>query len=554
MTNKRKNLRYLMYARKSSEGAERQALSIDSQIKRNTERFKSLNIVDVLLEEKSAFLPGNRPVFEEILQRIRNDEADGIISWHPDRLSRNEIDAAQITHDVRMGVIRDLKFTSYIFINSPEGIMMLQTALSQSQYFSAKLSNDVKRGLGDKADMGWMPGTAPLGYVNTKMAERGKNYLKKDPERFALLRKAWDLMLTGNYSPPEILDKLNDEWGFRTRKTAIKGGKPMSRSTIYRMFTNPFYTGDFLYRGEYHTNGKHPPMITHEEFDRVQILLGRKGRPRPQRYQYSYSGLLVCGDCGCHLSATTRRKLEKTTGKVKEYVLYYCVSARKGRTQCSQGLYTNVKGIEEQVDQEIAKFAVLPEFRDWALEILHEEHEKEVAERAQIRRFQRQAIAETQKQLDNLLRMRTSELIDDDEYLREKKRLKTEEARMKGHGENSAESPTATTEDGFEFACKARAAFAAGDIEMKKTIFSAIGVNWRLKDHRIEIEPVEWLVPIREQYPAIEERMKAFELAGEGSVARQKAAAAALRPLVRRLVDDVGTRIKAAGLVFIPTL
>jgi len=71
----------------------------------------------------------------------------GIIAWHPDRLSRNEIDASTITYLVRTGVIHGLKFGSYNFDNSPEGIMMLQLALSQSQYFSSKLGKDVKRGL-----------------------------------------------------------------------------------------------------------------------------------------------------------------------------------------------------------------------------------------------------------------------------------------------------------------------------------------------------------------------------------------------------------------------
>jgi len=126
---------YFAYVRKSTEGEERQALSIESQKDKVRDMFPSLEIVDILEEKHSAFKPYNRPVFEQMIQRIKKGEAQGIIAWHPDRLSRNEIDAATLTYLVRTNIIKDLKFGSYNFDNSPEGIMMLQLALSQSQYF-----------------------------------------------------------------------------------------------------------------------------------------------------------------------------------------------------------------------------------------------------------------------------------------------------------------------------------------------------------------------------------------------------------------------------------
>ena len=157
---------YFAYVRKSTEGAERQALSIESQKDKIKECFADVAIAGVIEERRSAFLPSNRPQFTAMIQRIRNGEAQGIITWHPDRLSRNEIDAATITYMIRTGQIKDLKFGSYHFDNSPEGIMMLQLALSQSQYSSAKLSKDVKRGLEKKVAMGWFPSPAPAGYLN----------------------------------------------------------------------------------------------------------------------------------------------------------------------------------------------------------------------------------------------------------------------------------------------------------------------------------------------------------------------------------------------------
>jgi len=186
----------------------------------------------VIEERHSAFLPNNRPAFAAMIERIRKGEAQGIVAWHPDRLSRNEIDAATLTYMIRTGELQDLKFGSYHFVNSPEGIMMLQLALSQSQYSSAKLSKDVKRGLEQKAKMGWMPGVAPSGYLNTPERKLGCKVVEKDPERFPLIRRIWDFMLTGNYTPPEILRMANEEWGYRSLRRKTMGGKPLSRSGL----------------------------------------------------------------------------------------------------------------------------------------------------------------------------------------------------------------------------------------------------------------------------------------------------------------------------------
>ncbi len=191
--------RYFLYARKSQESEERQVLSINSQKEKIESIFPNLKIVDVLEESKSAFKPYERPIFQKMIERIQYGEADGIVSWHPDRISRNEIDAATITYFVRTGVIKDLKFGSYNFDNSPEGIMMLQMALSQSQYSSSKLSKDVKRGLSTKLKMGIRPNKAPQGWLNDYISPKGMKTISVDKKRFPVLRQCWALMLTGNW-------------------------------------------------------------------------------------------------------------------------------------------------------------------------------------------------------------------------------------------------------------------------------------------------------------------------------------------------------------------
>ncbi len=85
-----RKIKYFAYVRKSTEGTERQALSIESQKDKVKEFFGHEDIVEVIEERRSAFLPHNRPLFARMIERIQNGEAEGIIAWHPDRLSRND--------------------------------------------------------------------------------------------------------------------------------------------------------------------------------------------------------------------------------------------------------------------------------------------------------------------------------------------------------------------------------------------------------------------------------------------------------------------------------
>ena len=157
---------------------------------------------------------------------------------------------------IRTGEIADLKLVTYHFDNTPEGIWMLQMALSQSQYESAKKGRDVKRGLEKKAQMGDYPGPAPLGYLNDKYEERGKKKVYTDAERHLLLRRMVEMMLTGRYTPPRIRQIANRDWGFKA-----PNGRGISRTGIYNLFSRPFYFGEYEYpvgSGNWH-RGNHEP-------------------------------------------------------------------------------------------------------------------------------------------------------------------------------------------------------------------------------------------------------------------------------------------------------
>src|ERR1700743_1099388 len=161
-------MKYFAYCRKSSEGEDRQALSNPAQrdeIRRAFSGTPDIEIIDFFDEAMSARAPG-RPIYAQMIQRIEAGEAQGIVAWHPDRLARNSVDGGWIIHLLDRGVLKDLKFVSYSYEQSAQGMFMLQIMFGQSKYYVDNLSINVKRGMNKKASLGWLPNKAPLGYKN----------------------------------------------------------------------------------------------------------------------------------------------------------------------------------------------------------------------------------------------------------------------------------------------------------------------------------------------------------------------------------------------------
>lgn len=492
MKKLKSEIKYFAYVRKSTEGNERQSLSIPAQMDKIKERFPDLDI-EFVEDKASAFKPFNRPSFTGMLERIHNNERTGLIAWHPDRLSRNEKDAGEITYMLRMGVLKDLKLVTYHFENTPEGIWMLQLALSQSQYESAKKGRDVKRGLMQKAKMGMYPAPAPLGYTNNKYAETGKKTIVPDPERFDLCRKLIEMMLTGTYSPPRLLDIATNDWGMTGQR-----GKKISRSNIYNLFTRTFYYGEFEYpvgSGIYH-KGNHKPLMTRDEYDRIQELLGRKDRPRKKKRDFPYRGPINCGECGALITAERKIKRQKN-GNVHEYVYYHCT--KRKNPKCTQKCIEE-KELENQIVKALETIEIPKEFKDWGLARLREMNDIEVNDRNAVLQTKRKAYDNSVKKLDVLVEMRLNGEIDEEIFNKKKQDLlkeKSDHQSLIVDTDQRIDNWIEIAEQGFIFAETAREAFIYGDTQTKKEIVTALGSNLTLKDGKLSISWDNLLLPIQ---------------------------------------------------------
>ncbi len=492
------HLRYVGYVRKSTEDEERQVLSKEAQQNKIRERFSDLNIVDILDESKSAAEPDKRPVFTSILKMIDDGKIDGVIAWHPDRLSRNEIDASSITYRIRKGSLKDLKFVSFTFDNSPEGMMMLQMTLSQSQYFSSKLSKDVKRGNETKRKNGGLTGVAPQGYLNDLRTKR----VVKDPERFPLIRQAFDLFLTGEHSVQNILRTMNDDWKYRTVQRTKSGGNPLSKSALYEIFKNIRYAGlvpdpyDDLkfYPAEF------PAMITQDEYDKVQGLLGSRGCPRlAQRREFALRGFIQCGECGCMITAQAKTK-KLINGGETIHRYYHCTGKRGDCSQVKIYSYKKEQKLYDELNALLDMYELHPQLEEWSLQAFRKMADEEIKDRINVKTMQSKTATSIESQLDNLLEMASKKLIDDREYERKSKQLKEE---LKQSHKDQAETAD-RVENWYEFATKtferltdASEKFAKGDILEKKSILLSIGQNPVLFEGILQLTPNQWLEPVR---------------------------------------------------------
>ncbi len=132
--------------------------------------------------------------------------------------------------------------------------------------YTGKLASEA---MAEKAERGEWPGQAPLGYVNT--CDAGRNIVTPDTKRALLIQRAFFLAENPTLSLRKILAEIT-EHGLLSKR-----GKPLGVTTLWNILTDPFYTGTFLYKGEY-IEGKHQPLISQVAFDLVQKNLATRQR------------------------------------------------------------------------------------------------------------------------------------------------------------------------------------------------------------------------------------------------------------------------------------
>ncbi len=474
------DMKYFIYCRKSTESEDRQVLSIDSQLKELQSKFSSdpsVEVAEIYREAFSAKAPG-RPIFDEMIRRIEQGQAEGIIAWHPDRLARNSVDGGRIIHLLDRNRLKDLKFATSSFENNPQGKFMLQIIFGYSKYYVDSLSENVKRGMRAKLELGWKPNKPPTGYKN----EPELRTIVSDIETFPIMKKLFEKAVTGSYTIAQLERMLREQWGFRTPKRKRTGGRPLSLASLYRIFSNPFYAGYIRWNGQLYP-GKHEPMITWKEFERLQATLGRPGTEKPQKHVFAYTGLVRCGACGLMVTAE-----HKTNRFGSKYVYYHCTKRNVGM-RCKEPSI-EVRELERQIAERLHDIYVPPKTVERAIRVI----EKRSMTPEELVKFQRisleKAIRGCDEKLKTLVDLRVRGLIDDQDLVSRREEIQKEKIALTGEliGADRQVRWFEPVMSVFSFGSRAAAWFMAGDTALQKMILKTIGSNLTLRDRKLNIE------------------------------------------------------------------
>ncbi len=498
MDNELKNLKFVMYMRKSSESDDRQALSLDAQhdtlmdvVKRN-----KLKVIAEFREAKSASKPNNRPEFDKMVKLISAGKVNAILCWKEDRLFRNPAESGLIQQLLVDGKIQRI-MTPCRSHTPDDNTIGLAVEAGMSAQYTRDLSRNVKRGQRANNKLGGVHFPAPQGYINVRRNNHGT--LDLDQERAPLMRKAFDMYLTGNYTVPEVLSTLNNDWGFLTRKHYKTGGKPLNRSSLYAILENPVYMGyvrDLEDKTQLH-KGDWPALLSEDEFYRIQMLLKKSGFGPQSNYSLNHfelKGIFTCGECGCSITAEIKSKKLKD-GSVNYYTYYHCTHKRK----CSQKGCIREERLYDQIQSLFGQYRIDQTLYDLALEAMKDISAKEIAERLDIDDSQNVKIETMQAEHDRLIDMATRGLISDEDFERKSKQIKTDIERMKTLNaelqhrlKNRYEIIGSTLNK-----LKQQDEFIFKSQGTKRSMVHAIGYNPTIIDKNIDITPYTWLEPIK---------------------------------------------------------
>ncbi len=467
-------MRYILYARKSTEDEDRQILSIEAQVFELKELAakEKLEIVASFQEAKTAKEPG-RIKFAEMLSLIEKGKAEGILSWNPDRLARNSVDGGSIIHMIDRGLIKTLKFPTFWFEPTPQGLFMLQIAFGQSKYYVDSLRENVTRGMRQKIRNGVWPVLAPLGYLNNPKT-RG---IDIDNEKSLKVKKILELYATGNYNLRELA-----EW---CKRVNLKSnlGRDISISQVHKLLQNVFYIGLMKYKGEIY-EATHEPLISKKLFDKVQQIMREKGKPQKvKKHNFDFLGLMKCP---CSAAITAEKKI-KPSGR--EYVYYRCT---KKKGPCREKHFLRQEELYQQIKSFLQKVSLSSHDTKRVLTELDKEESNAKEQAKTTIQNLKTSFSEIEQKLEKLLDIYLEETITAEEYTSRKEKLVKQKVGLQEQIRDFEQKGLSWLEPAREFVLSLNQATKLLETENKTemtTFLKNIGSNCILQNRQLIFSP-----------------------------------------------------------------
>jgi DNA invertase Pin-like site-specific DNA recombinase len=334
-------------AGQATRGREPEGYSIPAQREACQAKAAELDaeVVAEYVDRGESAKTADRPELKELLARLEEKrDLDCVIVHKVDRLARNRYDDATITYALHEAGVELVSVTENID-RTPVGTFMHAIVAANAEFYSANLAAEAKKGLVQKAKSGGTPTRAPIGYLNVRKVIEGRELrtVEVDPERAPHVRWAFAAYGSGAYTLDTLLAALTER-GLRTRPTAKKPEKPISRSQLASPLQNPYYVGVVRYAGvEY--EGRHEHLIDGATFVKAKAVLAahNNASEKDRKHHHYLKGSLFCGRCGSRMS------LIQAKGNGGKYPYFFCIGRMK-RTGCEQP-YVPVDLIETAVER-----------------------------------------------------------------------------------------------------------------------------------------------------------------------------------------------------------
>ena len=303
----------------------------------------------------------DRPQLQAMLEYVKEnaDRVDYVIVHKVDRLARNRDDDSDIMRVLRECGVQ-LVSTSEAIDDTPSGMLLHGIMSSIAEFYSQNLATEVKKGMGERVKGGGTIGRAPLGYLNVRRVDdkgREERTVELDPERAPLIRLAFDEYSTGNWTIAELADHLAS-CGLTTRATPKIPSEPISKKSLNKILTNPYYKGVIRYNGvEY--DGIHESLVTEENWDKVQMILASHiNGERTMRHPHFLKSSIYCGYCGSRMIIDNT---VKKNGAVYPY--FTCGGKHSKRVPDCKMRYILTSIIEKKIEQIYQSISVPPELK-----------------------------------------------------------------------------------------------------------------------------------------------------------------------------------------------
>lgn len=294
----------------------------------------------------------------------RHAEVPNIIFDAPDRMTRNDFDKVKIVR-----LIQDFDKTIHFArtnkrINKESGSddeFLFDIEVAVAKKWSKDISHKASMGMQEKVNQGDFSGTAPLGYINNTITK----LIEIDDEKAPFIKRAFELMATGNYSIEMLAAKLYAE-GLRTKK-----GKRVGKSTLSTYLKNPIYYGWLRWKGQLY-EGNQTPIITKLLWNEVQtVLSGRRSKARITKRGYPFNGIARCAICNCTILGET----------AKEHYLYYHCGFSKGRHKGAA--YIPVAQMVSIYGEAVKAVTLPTKLADWVMTVIQDTAKDDGQYRAQ---------------------------------------------------------------------------------------------------------------------------------------------------------------------------